>query len=68
MANVMSGLVATEAYIRLPIASLYGTLLMRSILIGAEGESLQEYVAPGIMGMAWAFASLRVKCSSMDLM
>ena len=68
MANVMSGLVAMEAYIRLPIASRYSTLLMRSISISAEGELLQEYVIPGVIGVAWAFVSLRANLSSMDSM
>jgi hypothetical protein len=40
MAKVISGLVVTEAYIRLPIASLYGTFLIRLMSLGLEGESL----------------------------
>jgi hypothetical protein len=61
MENVMLGLIAMEAYIRLPIASLYSTLLMWFILIGVKGESPQKYLTPSVMGVAWAFVSLRAK-------
>ena len=57
MAKEMSGLVATEVYIKLPVASLYGTFLMQSMSVRLEGESLWENIAPGTMGVAWAFAS-----------
>jgi hypothetical protein len=54
-AKEMLGLVAMEVYIRLPIASLYGTFFMGIMLLGLEGELLQENTAPGTMGVDWAF-------------
>ena len=65
-AKEMSGLVAMEAYIRLPIASLYGTFLLQLTLMGLEGESLQENTAPGTMGVVWAFASASTKCMRIE--
>jgi len=48
-ANVMLGRVATEAYMRLPIASLYGTRFMRVASSGFEGAPFLLYAAPGVM-------------------
>jgi len=52
MAKEMLGLVVMEAYIKLLIASLYGTFLMQSMSVGLEGELLWENIAPGTMGVA----------------
>ena len=67
-AKEMLGLVATEVYIRLPIASLYGTFLMQSMSMGLKGELLQENTTPSTMGVAWAFVSASTNHTRIELM
>jgi len=59
MAKLILGLVVTDVYIRLPMATLYGIFFIHNTSVGLEGQSLQEYATPGTMGVAKGFASAR---------
>ena len=62
------GRVAIESYIKLPIASRYGTLRMHAASCCVEGELSFEYDAEGVIGMSYGLASFRVKRAMMELM
>ena len=67
-AKVISGRVATAAYMRLPIASQYSVLLMRTNLVLSMGESALLSTMPGVMGVTTGFASLRENWDKMASM
>lgn len=64
----MSRHIATETYIRLPIASRYGTLLICAALVVFCGESRFKSIIGEIIGMSQGLASLREKHARIDLM
>ena len=56
-ANVTSGRIAKDAYMRQPMASLYGIRFMRVASSGFKGTSFLLYVAPGVIGVLTNLAS-----------
>jgi hypothetical protein len=58
-AKVMLGRVATDTYMRLQIASRYGTFPICASSVVSVGMSERVYDAPGTIGVAYPRASCR---------
>jgi len=57
-----------EVYMRLPIASLYGTHFMCVASLGFEGAAFLLYATLGVIGVLMDLASVRLKQLIMDSM